>query len=56
VTRGREIAAPVLPLSVIKLYVAALWWEHELGDGDFVAYSRRVAIDHVIVRDMLVDG
>src|SRR5262249_10151125 len=33
---GREIAAPVLPLSVIKLYVAALWWQHGLGDGELV--------------------
>src|SRR5437762_209480 len=24
---GRDVAAPVMSLSVIKLYVAALWWE-----------------------------
>lgn len=54
---GREVAAPVMPLSVVKLYIAALWWDHELGDGDFVAYDRRATVrDHVTVHDMLVDG
>ena len=48
---GRELAAPVMSLSVIKLYVAALWWEHGRGDGDFVVRDR-----HVTVRDMLIDG
>ena len=31
--RGRDVGAPVLPLSTIKLYLAALWWEHDRGDG-----------------------
>jgi len=48
---GRDLAAPVMSLSVIKLYVAALWWERGRGDGDFVVRDR-----HVTVRDMLVDG
>jgi hypothetical protein len=48
---GRDAAAPVMSLSVIKLYLAALWWEHGLGDGDFAVRGRRVT-----VHDMLVDG
>jgi hypothetical protein len=48
---GRDLAAPVMSPSVIKLYLAALWWEHGLGDGDFAERGRRV-----IVHDVLVDG
>jgi hypothetical protein len=48
---GRDVAAPVLPLSVIKLCLAALWWEHDRGDGDFAYRGRRVT-----VHDVLVDG
>src|ERR1043166_1522994 len=48
---GRGAGGPVMALSVIKLYGAALWWEHEMGDGDFVVRGR-----HVTVADMLVDG
>src|SRR5262249_22924897 len=48
---GRDVAAPVLPLSGIKLYVAALWWEHGLGGGDFAVRDRPVT-----VHGMLVDG
>lgn len=48
---GRDAAAPVLPLSVIKLYTSALWWEHDRGEGAFVVRGR-----HVTVHDMLVDG
>jgi len=48
---GRDLAAPVMSLSVIKLYVAALWWDRGHGDGDFVVRDR-----HVTVHDMLVDG
>jgi hypothetical protein len=32
---GHDVAARVLPLSTIKLYTAALWWAHGLGDGAF---------------------
>ena len=32
---GRDAEAPVLPLSVIKLYAAAMWWDRDLGDGSF---------------------
>jgi hypothetical protein len=32
---ARDVAAPVLPLSVIKLYIAAIWWDRELGDVSF---------------------
>lgn len=48
---GRDAAAPVMALSVIKLYLAALWWEHGFGDGNFVDRGRRVT-----VHDLLVDG
>jgi membrane peptidoglycan carboxypeptidase len=41
VSAGRDLARPVLPLSVIKLYVAAIWWDHGLGGS---------------LDDMLVDG
>jgi hypothetical protein len=48
---GREVAAAVLPLSVIKLYTAALWWELDRGDGELVERGRKVT-----VHDVLVDG
>lgn len=38
---GRDVSASVLPLSVIKLYLAAVWWDHGL-DGS--------------LDDMLVEG
>jgi membrane peptidoglycan carboxypeptidase len=41
VAAGRGVDQPVLPLSVIKLYVAAVWWERGLGGS---------------LDDMLVDG
>jgi membrane peptidoglycan carboxypeptidase len=41
VSAGRDVDRPVLPLSVIKLYVAAIWWDHGLGGS---------------LDDMLVDG
>ena len=49
---GQEAAASVLPLSVIKLYVAAIWWEAGLGDGDFVDPRH----GHVSLHDVLVYG
>ncbi len=56
VARGgvdRDPAAPVLPLSVVKLYTAALWWDQQLGDGDFPHPRRPVRVS---VHDVLVDG
>jgi Penicillin binding protein transpeptidase domain len=56
VARGsidRDLSAPVLPLSVVKLYIAALWWDQQLGDGDFPHPRRPV---RVTVHDTLVDG
>ena len=49
---GREVTAPVLPLSVIKLYLAAIWWETGLGDGDFIDPRHGRASLH----DVLVEG
>jgi membrane peptidoglycan carboxypeptidase len=49
---GREANAPVLPLSVIKLYLAAIWWETGLGDGDFVDPKH----GRVSLQDVLTDG
>ena len=49
---GRDVEAPVLPLSIVKLYVAAMWWDHDLGDGDFVDPRK----GRVTVHDVLVDG
>lgn len=49
---GRDVAAPLLPLSVMKLYLAALWWEHGMGDGHFPLPSAGPAT----VDDMLVRG
>jgi hypothetical protein len=49
---GRDVEATVLPLSVVKLYVAASWWDHDLGDGDFVDPRK----GHVTVHDVLVEG
>src|SRR6185436_6540201 len=48
---GRDASAQLLPLSVIKLYLAALWWQHDRGDGDFLYRGRHVTVD-----DVLIDG
>ena len=48
----RDVAAPVLPLSVIKLYAAAVWWNHETSDGAFPHPKRGT----LTVTDALVDG
>ncbi|HKD11479.1 MAG TPA: penicillin-binding transpeptidase domain-containing protein [Thermoanaerobaculia bacterium] len=49
---GRDPSAPVLPLSLIKLYAAALWWDHGMGDGSF-AHSGH---GRVTVHELLVQG
>jgi hypothetical protein len=49
---GRNVTAPVLPLSIIKLYVAAIWWEADLGDGDFVDPRH----GRVSLREVVADG
>jgi hypothetical protein len=49
---GRDVDGALLPLSIVKLYVAAMWWDHDLGDGDFVDPRK----GHVTIRDVLVDG
>jgi hypothetical protein len=41
VSAGRDVDRPVLPLSVIKLYLAAVWWDRGMGGS---------------LDDMLVDG
>ena len=48
---GRNAAAPVLPLSVIKLYVAAMWWDRGLGDGSLQEPGvGRVSVHDVIAK------
>src|SRR5262249_34506852 len=49
---GRDVAAPVLPLSVIKLYVAAVWWERKLRPGSFALPRGAGATVH----ELLVNG
>ena len=49
---GRDVAAPVLPLSVIKLNVAAMWWDRELGDGSL----EEPGVGRVSAHDVLVHG
>lgn len=49
---GRDVMARGLPLSTIKLYTAALWWAHRLGDGDFDIPRH----GHVTLHDALVSG
>src|SRR5204862_705867 len=49
---GRDVAAPVLPLSVIKLYVAALWWDHGAGDGSL----QEPGVGRVSVHDVIALG
>src|SRR5512143_1967406 len=47
---GRDVAAPVLPLSIVKLYVAAAWWDHEFGEGSFPhPGSRGVTVHEILV-------
>ena len=50
---GRRVETPMLPLSVIKIYVAALWWDAGLGDGA-LAHPRKS--ERVTVHDVLVEG
>jgi len=49
---GRDVAVPVLPLSVIKLYVAAMWWDRELGDGSL----EEPGVGRVSVHDVIANG
>jgi predicted alpha/beta superfamily hydrolase len=49
---GRDVTAPVLPLSVIKLYVAAMWWDRELGDGSL----EEPGVGRVSVHDVVANG
>jgi hypothetical protein len=49
---GRDVAAPVLPLSVIKLYVAAMWWDHGAGDGSL----EEPGVGRVSVHDVIAYG
>jgi hypothetical protein len=47
-----DIDARVLPLSVVKLYTAALWWEHELDDSALMDPR----IGHVTVTDVVAQS
>jgi hypothetical protein len=49
---GRDVAAPVLPLSVIKLYLAAMWWDRQLADEGL----ERPGVGPVTVHEVLVHG
>ena len=49
---GRDVSAPVLPLSLVKLYAAALWWDHGMGDGAFA----QSGAGRVTVHELLVHG
>jgi hypothetical protein len=49
---GRDVAAPVLPLSVIKLYVAAMWWDRNAGDGSL----EEPGVGRVSVHDVIAKG
>ena len=49
---GRDVAAPMLPLSVIKLYVAAMWWDRDAGDGSF----EEPGVGRVSVHDVIANG
>src|ERR1700675_4275748 len=49
---GRDVAVPVLPLSVIKLYVAAMWWDRNAGDGSL----EEPGVGRVSVHDVIAKG
>lgn len=49
---GRDVAAPVLPLSVIKLSVAAMWWDTNAGDGSL----EEPGVGRVSVHDVIAKG
>jgi hypothetical protein len=49
---GRDVAAPVLPLSVIKLYVAAMWLDHGAGDGSL----EEPGVGRVSAHDVIAHG
>jgi hypothetical protein len=49
---GRDASAPVLPLSLVKLYTAALWWDHGMGEGSFT----QSGAGRVTVHELLVHG
>ncbi len=46
-----DVASPLLPLSVVKLFVAASWWQHKNANG-FVARDGTA----VSVHEMIVSG
>jgi len=47
-----DIDARVLPLSVVKLYTAALWWQHDLDDSELMDPR----IGHVTVSDVIAQS
>jgi len=50
VGNGRDVAAPVLPLSVVKLYVAAMWWDRGLGEAGIEEKAIGTTVEDVIAR------
>jgi beta-lactamase class A len=54
---GLGIDSPVLPLSVIKVYLAAVWLEHGFGSTKVdCAPSANKLVRHMLIDDMLISG
>ena len=52
VAHAGDIDARVMPLSLVKLFTAAVWWNHDFGDGSFL-HPPGGSVD---VADIIVDG
>ncbi len=54
---GLGIDSPVLPLSVIKVYLAAVWLEHRFGSTkvDCVPSANKL-VRHMLIDDVLISG
>ncbi len=54
---GPGIDSPVLPLSVIKVYLAAVWLEHGFGSTKVdCAPSANKLVRHMLIDDVLISG
>jgi beta-lactamase class A len=54
---GLGIDSPVLPLSVIKVYLAAVWLEHGFGSTKVdCAPSANKLVRHMLIDDVLISG
>jgi len=56
-----DVSTPVLPLSVVKLMLAASWWDHQLPDSNFDSFrgaadKREPGEKLISIHELIVNG